>query len=89
MIFGAFSALKHSLCGAIATQPCELAWFEGAVERSICGIVMPLPAKMLDTLRRQAVEARGQMEELVRQAIAVAAQKTCTALQRKVESPLH
>lgn len=72
MIFGTFSALKHSLCGAITTQPLELACFEGADECSICGIVMPLPAKVLDTLRRQAVEAQGQMDELVRQAIAVA-----------------
>lgn len=47
-----------SLCGAITTQPLELAWFEGVVECSNCEIVMPLHQSVLSTLRKQAVAAQ-------------------------------
>jgi hypothetical protein len=40
-----------SLCGAITTQPLELAWFEATIECSNCGIVMTLQQQVLDTLR--------------------------------------
>lgn len=53
-----------SLCGAITMQPLALAWSERSVECSNCGIVMPPHAEVLDTSRRQAVEAQAAIERL-------------------------
>jgi len=53
-----------SLCGAITMQSLALAWLERSVQCSNCGIVMPPHAEVLDTLRRQAVQAQAAIERL-------------------------
>ena len=53
-----------SLCGAITEQPLQVAWFEGVVECSNCGIQMPLYQSVFDALRQQAVEAQSAIEAL-------------------------
>lgn len=53
-----------SLCGAISTQPLELAWLERTIQCSNCGIVMPLREEVLDTSRQQAVAVQATIERL-------------------------
>jgi hypothetical protein len=56
-----------SLCGAITTEPLELAWLEQSVTCSNCEIVMPVTAGVLGRLRKQAIEVQSTIDSLLLQ----------------------